>query len=86
MRKEWLPIGSVVTLEEAQRKLMIIGISIQREGDEKVYDYIGVPFPEGYVSSELMLLFMHDDIESVDYLGFINAEVQIFRSKIQNNN
>lgn len=86
MKKELLPIGSVVKLQSAEKKLMITGISIQREGDEKVYDYIAVPFPEGYVSSELMFLFMHEDIENVEYLGFINAEVQVFRSKLQNNN
>lgn len=86
MRNDLLPIGSVIALKGAQKKLMIIGLSMQRDGDDKVYDYVGVPFPEGYVSSDLMLLFMHDDIESVDYLGFINAEVQIFRSKLQNNN
>lgn len=85
MRNDLLPIGSVIALKDAQKKLMIIGLSMQREGDDKVYDYVGVPFPEGYISSDLMLLFMHDDIESVDYLGFINAEVQVFRSKLQNN-
>lgn len=74
-----LPIGSVITLKGATKKLMITGITVEREEDGKIYDYIGVPFPEGYIDSETMFLFFHKDIESVDYIGFMNAEAQTFR-------
>ena len=45
-----LPIGSVVLLNEAEKKLMIIGI-LQRNGEE-VFDYVGCPYPEGLLDSE----------------------------------
>ena len=82
MTKDLLPIGSVIKLHGAEKKLMITGISVQQENDSKVYDYITVPFPEGYLSNELMFLFQHDDIETIEFIGLINSEVQIFRSKL----
>lgn len=77
-----LPIGSVISLKEATKKIMIIGIAISNETSHKVYDYIGVPFPEGFVDSETMFLFMHEDIDKIEFLGFVNAEVQGFRSSL----
>lgn len=61
---------------------MVIGTEVEREDDENIYDYVGVPFPEGYIDSEIMFLFMHDDIESIDFVGFINSEVQAYRSRL----
>ena len=29
-----------------------------------------------------MFLFQHDDIETIEFIGLINSEVQIFRSKL----
>lgn len=49
-----LPIGSVITLTDAEKKLMVIGTEVEREDDENIYDYVGVPFPEGYIDSEIM--------------------------------
>lgn len=77
-----LPVGSVVSLKEATKKIMIIGIAVNNESSNKVYDYIGVPFPEGYVDSETMFLFMHEDIEKIEFLGFVNAETQGFRAAL----
>ena len=52
MAKQLLPNGSVVTLKGATKKLMTIGIEVEMEGDEKTYDYIAIPYPEGYIDSE----------------------------------
>ena len=39
---KFLPIGSIVLLKEATKKMMIIGFSvIAEEEKEKVYDYLG---------------------------------------------
>lgn len=79
MINQLLPIGSVITLNGATKKLMIVGITVEREENQKIYDYIGVPYPEGYIDSETMFLFFHKDIENVDYIGYVNAEAQTFR-------
>ena len=40
MNNKLLPIGSVVTLEGAEKKLMIVGESLVQEDDDTIYDYI----------------------------------------------
>ena len=76
-----LPIGSVVLLNEGEKKLMIIGI-LQRNGEE-VFDYVGCPYPEGLLDSENLFLFNHKDIAEISYLGFDNIERQIFIKKLE---
>lgn len=83
MAKQLLPNGSVVTLKGATKKLMTIGIEIEMEGDEKTYDYIAIPYPEGYIDSETMFLFMQEDIENVSFVGFVDAEMQVFRTALE---
>lgn len=80
--KALLAIGSVVTLTGATKKLMIIGALIQKKDENKVYDYMGIPYPEGYIDAQTMFLFMHEDVERVDYVGYVNAEHQAFRAQI----
>ena len=78
MAKQLLPNGSVVTLKGATKKLMTIGIEV-----EKTYDYIAIPYPEGYIDSETMFLFMQEDIENVSFVGFVDAEMQVFRTALE---
>lgn len=82
MNNQLLPIGSVVTLEGAEKKLMVMGVFPADSDSGKIYDYIAVPYPEGYIDNETMFLFMHKDIQTVEYLGFINAEHQSFRVQL----
>lgn len=80
--EQLLPIGSVVTLQGASRKLMIIGIAVSDQQTDTTYDYIGEPFPEGYIDTETMFLFNHTDIQEVHFLGYVNAEVQEYRAQL----
>jgi len=85
--KELLPIGTVVTLKNGVKKLMIFGI-IQTMDDnpdaEKngEYDYIGVPYPEGNMGQDYQYLFNHSDIERIWFLGFEDIERQEFIYKL----
>ncbi len=72
-----LPIGSVVLLSEASKKIMVIGYMPQVE-DKQVYDYIGVIFPEGYISPDTQLLFNHSQIANIYFRGYIDAEEEEF--------
>jgi len=79
-----LPIGSVVMLKNAMKKLMIIGIlQKDRENPDKDYDYIGVLYPEGYLTKNAMFLFNHDDIVDIEFTGYNNEERAAFVSKVQ---
>ena len=82
MNEQLLSIGSVVTLEGAEKKLMVMGV-FPTDGDSgKMYDYIGVPYPEGFLDAETMFLFMHKDIQTIEFIGFINAEHQGYRHQL----
>lgn len=84
--KEYLPIGSVVLLNNAKKKLVITGIMQISSNKEqaKVYDYLGVPYPEGYVGAESGFLFYHKDIQEVLYRGYTDDERRHFIEFMQN--
>lgn len=81
--KELLPIGSVVKLKEATKSLMIIGTT-QRDNEGTKYDYISCIFPEGYIDENTFFLFNHEDIETVNFIGYINAESQAYIQMLRN--
>lgn len=78
--KKYLPLGSVVTLKKAEKKLMIIGRS-QICNDEK-YDYSGCLFPEGYLGKDKLYVFNNDDIKDLYYIGMQNDEEFTFRKAL----
>ena len=85
---EYLPIGSVVLLKGAIRKAMIIGIIQSTKGEDGVineYDYIAVMFPEGFLNTETMFMFNHDQINDVIYRGYENPERDSFLQKLEKN-
>ena len=76
--KDLLPVGSVVLLRDATKKLMIIGILQVKPGEDKIYDYLGVLYPEGYIGEENNFLFSHEDINDVIFKGYENSEREAF--------
>lgn len=79
-----LPIGSVVLLKEGMKKLMVIGIKPQKNDEpEKVFDYLGVLYPEGYLSNEYNFLFNHEDINDVVFVGYNNPERKAFIESLE---
>ncbi len=84
MFEKTLPIGSVVSAPGATKKVMVVGY-YQYKGDDrsKIYDYVGVAFPEGFLSSDAMILFDHDSIEHIYSLGFQDEERFVFEEKLK---
>lgn len=76
--KNLLPIGSVVLLKNATKKLMIIGLVQYSAKDNKVYDYLGVPYPEGFMGADNNFLFNRTDINDVIFTGYSNPEREAF--------
>ena len=55
---ELLPVGSIVLLKGGTKKTMIMGVlQTDEEHPETVYDYMGIPYPEGYMGEESVYLF-----------------------------
>ncbi len=84
MFERTLPIGSVVSLYGGQKRLMILGYVKYLKGDteNKIYDYCGCTYPEGYMDSESTAVFNHDDIEHIYALGYQDDVQFEFRDKL----
>lgn len=67
-----LPIGTVVKLKNAEKSVMIFGLLQKKDvnGITEMYDYVGVPYPVGYISPALNFVFNHSQIDEVVYNGF----------------
>ena len=75
---KYLPIGTVVILKGATKRLMISGFCAMenepKENEEtKIWDYSGCLYPEGFLSSNQCCLFDHEQIEEIFHLG-LSAE------------
>lgn len=69
--KELLPVGSIVLLEGATKKTVIMGILQKNEEQpDTVYDYLGVPYPEGYMGAGSSYLFQHEHIAEIIAQGY----------------
>ena len=76
-----LPIGSVVLLTESKKRVMIVGVCQRSASDtSKIYDYVGVVFPEGFLASDKMLMFNNDQIVQIFALGYQDGEQLAFKA------
>ena len=78
MIKDLLPIGSVVRLKLEEKKIMIIGILQRLSNSDEVYDYVGIPYPEGFLGEDFQFVFNHSDIEEVFFSGYESEERDYF--------
>lgn len=81
--KNLLPVGSIVQIEGGTRKTVIIGIlQYNQEKPDKLYDYLGVPYPEGFIGQGSTYLFNHEAISEVVYKGFEDEERKKFMNLV----
>ena len=73
---KYLPCGTIVMLNKGIKTMMIMGY--QRVVDEKTYDYVAVPFPEGLLDLDTMSLFNHEDIGIITFLGCVSKRYALF--------
>ncbi len=78
----YLPIGSVVLLKDAQKRVMIYGRRMKAKDEDKEYDYMGCVYPEGASTGDEVLLFNQEQISMIHFIGFQDIEELIYRSKI----
>lgn len=72
MKKDFLPIGSVVKIKKSKKDYMIIAVYVEDNATKKTYDYCACVFPFGQVSPESNVLFNTDSIEQVIFTGYKN--------------
>jgi len=77
-----LPIGSIVLLKNAEKRLMICGWYPVKDEDD-TFDYTGILYPEGFINEEEIFLFNKTDVERVDFIGFTDSEYQAFSAAVK---
>ena len=81
--EKFLPIGTVVLLKTGTKRIMITGYCMASpENPEKIYDYAGCVFPEGFIFENKVGLFNHDEIEKIEHMGLVDDEQKIFCSNL----
>lgn len=82
-RTKLLPLGSVVYLNEGNKKLLIVSRGlIVKSGDGLVYfDYGGVPYPEGLVDDQ-MAYFQSEGISKIVFEGYSDLDDEATVDKI----
>lgn len=84
MNEKYLPIGTVVMLKGGEKRVMICGYCMVDEKNQNVvYDYDGCMFPEGILNSNQALLFNHDQIEKIYFVGLEDQEEKEFVEKLK---
>lgn len=79
---KYLPIGTVVLLKNATKRLMIVGFCVKGDTDDKIYDYVGCLYPEGLLSNDQNCLFNHSQIDKIFFLGFVSEEEKKFKKQL----
>ncbi len=80
--KSFLPIGSVVLLKNAEKRLMICGRVQEDVAKGERYDYAGCYYPEGIIDSKELFLFNNDDIDRLFFIGFQDGEEISFKAML----
>ena len=82
-RIDYLPLGSVVLLEGARQRTIIVarGLNVKHEGEDYFFDYGGVPYPDG-VTGDRMAYFNHDAVARVFFEGYRDDENDIMADRL----
>ncbi|MGI6216403.1 MAG: DUF4176 domain-containing protein [Coriobacteriales bacterium] len=72
-KDDWLPIGSVVMLEDGERPIMVAGYMALDGMSDRYYDYLGFPYPEGRLEDK-DYFFDKSMIEEVELVGYYNED------------
>jgi hypothetical protein len=81
-QEKYLPVGTVCELKDGYKKLMITGYLVESEGN--VYDYMGCFYPEGTLFLDKQIMFNHDQIKTIYYMGYTSNESKNFNTKLEN--
>ena len=79
--EKYLPIGSVIQLQGASKRIMIYGRCQKQMDTETIWDYIACLYPEGNLQADQSILFNHDQIGEVFFIGYQDKEEFAFLEK-----
>lgn len=82
IQDKFLPIGTVVLLKEGKKRMMITGFLASID-NKNTYDYSGCLYPEGFLSSDQVCLFNHEQIDKIYSLGYQDDESKEFMENLK---
>lgn len=78
--EKFLPIGTVVLLKNAEKRIMITGFaSMSPETGDVIFDYSGCAYPEGFLNYNEVAVFNHEQIDKVFFMGYADEEEEEFK-------
>lgn len=84
MEEKYLPIGTVVLLNGGEKRIMITGfVSMSPDTGDRVFDYSGCLYPEGFYDYNEVLVFDHSQIAKVFAKGFSDEEEVNFKAQLK---
>lgn len=81
-KKEILPIGSVIKIEGIPNLIMIYGRKVSRNEENVNYDYVGCPYPLGFITIHQNIFFNHNDISTIIFKGYENHEEKLLKIQL----
>lgn len=72
--KNYLPLGSIVVLKGASKKMMIYGRAQVAKASGKMYDYVACLYPQGFVKADMLLAFNEEQIDQVLFTGYTDED------------
>ncbi len=82
-KEEYLPIGTVVLLKGATKRLMITGFaSMSPETGDTIFDYSGCTYPEGFLNYNEVCVFNNEQIDKVFARGYSDQEEVEFKKNL----
>ena len=72
--KNFYSVGTIVSLFNTKQRLMIAGYLQRNNQSDKIWDYVGVVYPAGFLTPNRMVLFDHEQVENIYYVGCQNVE------------
>ena len=85
MMHKLLAIGSVVSLHNSSQKIMVMGYLQKSKNEEKVWDYAGILYPNGFISTSKILLFDSEQIDTIYWMGCQDQEQMSFQNRLLEN-
>ncbi|MBR3897925.1 MAG: DUF4176 domain-containing protein [Bacilli bacterium] len=84
MIDKYLPIGTIVILKGGRKRLMITGFACKsEETNNQLFDYCGCLYPEGVIFTDKSILFNHDQIEHIFFMGYVDEDEKAFKVNLE---
>lgn len=81
MDNRFVPLGTICSVNGNNKKVMIVGYLYNDfKNGLKTYDYLGIPFPEGFMLPNRLITFNKSDIINIEFMGYQDEEYEKFNN------